>query len=157
MQQYDAMHNGRAGCSKFCERTSIVSPDGERARALREQAYFVVYLPTLLSSPPGGISKMINATVTRANSESRAATRRATSTRCRTPCMHFVNRVKFHPDSTRADVMLYIGIEDLEALWGKLETLFLSDDTICQLASKFQFLRLLCYNTDPDKMDSCTL
>jgi len=30
--------------------------------------------------------------------------------------MLFVNRVKFHPASAKADVMLHIGIEDLEAL-----------------------------------------
>lgn len=60
------------------------SPDGERARALREQAHFAGYLPILFRSPPGGISKVINAPATRANSASLAATRRAASARCRT-------------------------------------------------------------------------
>jgi len=72
-----------------------------------------MYLPILFRSPPGGISKVINAAAKQErNSASPAATRRA---RCRT-CMHFAIRVKFHPNSVRADVMLHIGIEDLEAL-----------------------------------------
>lgn len=43
---------------------SIVSPGGERTRALREQAHFPVYPLTLFHSPPDDISKMINTTTT---------------------------------------------------------------------------------------------
>lgn len=76
------MYNGRAGCSKFCERASVVLRNGEWARALREQAHFAVYLHILFRSPPSGINKIINATARelRAYSASLAATRHATST-----------------------------------------------------------------------------
>lgn len=86
---------------------SIVSPGGERTRALREQAHFPVYPPTLFHSPPDDISKMINTTTTERTVYH--GLQRDTS------CARFVSRAESHPDS-RVFIMLRIGIENLEAL-----------------------------------------
>lgn len=131
---------------------------GEYGANIESKPVLPVYLPALFCSPPGGyISRVINAaraseqciTNCRLRDARRVHEKRASSGRARLDVVH---DPRPDPATTPRLGMPHLGIEDLEALWGKtFETLrYLRRDTVCQLASKSPYRKLVSRCVAPD-------